>query len=185
MRSPWSGACSCGGGGWDSASSTKAGRPVGLLRTGMRSSCGSRPGGLVVALAGTRRVLDARNTLLRPARQRGQCPDPAEGAGTGTAGLRGLRDLRPDDPRTTGGVPQAALLGPEDHGLVQNAVSIATYGAILVAFSPLAVLGLAAAAAPAFVAETRLPDSPPLFSWRSPDVDAELPRGGRGKTTPR
>ena len=55
-------------------------------------------------------------------------------------------------------------------GLLQNALAISTFGALLWAFSPWAVLLLAAAAVPAFVAETKFAgEAFRLFSWRSPE----------------
>ena len=129
-------------------------------------------GGLVVALAGTRRVLDVCNTLLRA----------RLGNEVNVLILRKALELElPDfeDSETYDQMTRARReasrrplsLVRRTMGLVQIAVSIATYGAILVAFSPLAVLGLAAAAVPAFVAETRFAGQAySLFSWRSPDV---------------
>ncbi len=55
-------------------------------------------------------------------------------------------------------------------GLFQNAISLVTYGAILIQFSPLAVLGLAIAALPAFIAETRFAgEAFRLFKRRTPE----------------
>jgi ATP-binding cassette, subfamily B, bacterial len=55
--------------------------------------------------------------------------------------------------------------------LLQSAVSLASYGAILVRFSPWAVAILAAAALPAFIAETKFSgDAFRLFRWRSPET---------------
>lgn len=55
-------------------------------------------------------------------------------------------------------------------GLAQNTVSLVTYGALLVQFSPLAVLALVVAALPAFVAETRFAgEAFRLFTWRTPE----------------
>ena len=56
-------------------------------------------------------------------------------------------------------------------GLCQNVVSMVTYGALLVAFSPLAVVVLVIAAVPAFVAETRFSgEAFRLFRWRVPEA---------------
>ncbi|MEZ4237679.1 MAG: ABC transporter ATP-binding protein [Myxococcota bacterium] len=56
-------------------------------------------------------------------------------------------------------------------GLGQNGLTLATYGAILLAFSPLAVGLLLVAAVPAFVAETRFAgEAFRLFSWRAPET---------------
>jgi len=55
-------------------------------------------------------------------------------------------------------------------GLVQNAVSLLTFGSLLFAFSGWAALGLLLAAVPAFVAETKFSgDAFRLFRWRSPE----------------
>jgi ATP-binding cassette subfamily B protein len=55
--------------------------------------------------------------------------------------------------------------------LVQHAIALATYGALLVAFSPLAVALLAAAALPVFVVESRFSgEAFRLFRWRTPET---------------
>lgn len=55
-------------------------------------------------------------------------------------------------------------------GLVQNSLSLASFGALLAAYSPLAVLLLAVAAIPAFISETRFSGAAfRLFKWRSPE----------------
>ncbi len=56
-------------------------------------------------------------------------------------------------------------------GLVQNAVSLASFGVILVQFSPVAVVILALAGLPAFFAEAKFSgDAFRLFRWRSPET---------------
>jgi ATP-binding cassette subfamily B protein len=56
-------------------------------------------------------------------------------------------------------------------GLAQNAISLATYGALLLHFSPLAVGLLAAAALPAFAIETKFSgEAFRLFRWRTPET---------------
>ncbi len=60
-------------------------------------------------------------------------------------------------------------------GIIQNTISLASYGALLVAFSPIAVLVLVAAAIPAFVAETRFAGQAfRLFSWRAPESRQQM-----------
>jgi len=60
-------------------------------------------------------------------------------------------------------------------GLVQNAVSLASFGAILVQFSPLAVAILALAGLPAFFAEAKFSgDAFRLFRWRSPETRMQM-----------
>ncbi|MEJ1931852.1 ABC transporter ATP-binding protein [Nostoc sp. NIES-2111] len=56
-------------------------------------------------------------------------------------------------------------------GLVQNALSLVTYGVLLVNFSLWAVVALILAAMPAFIAETRFAgEAFRLFSWRAPET---------------
>lgn len=56
-------------------------------------------------------------------------------------------------------------------GLVQNALSLITYGALLLQFSPWAVAVLAVATLPAFIAETRYAGQAfRLFRWRAPET---------------
>ncbi len=60
-------------------------------------------------------------------------------------------------------------------GLAQNAVSLITYGILLISFSPLAVLVLAIAALPTFFAETKFSgEAFRLFSWRTPEARQQL-----------
>ncbi len=55
-------------------------------------------------------------------------------------------------------------------GLVQNAISLVTYGALLLGFSPWAVLVLGVASIPAFIVETRYASVGfRLFRWQSPE----------------
>lgn len=55
-------------------------------------------------------------------------------------------------------------------GLIQNTISLITYCGLLLAFSPWAVLVLAVAALPSFVAETKFSgDAFRLFRWRAPE----------------
>jgi ATP-binding cassette subfamily B protein len=60
-------------------------------------------------------------------------------------------------------------------GLAQNGVSLLSFGAILVQFSPLAVAILALAGLPAFFAETKFSgDAFRLFRWRSPETRMQM-----------
>ncbi|HEX2493379.1 MAG TPA: ABC transporter ATP-binding protein [Steroidobacter sp.] len=60
-------------------------------------------------------------------------------------------------------------------GLAQNAVSLMSYGALLVTFSPWAVALLILAGLPAFLAETKFSgDKFRLFLWRSPETRMQL-----------
>lgn len=56
-------------------------------------------------------------------------------------------------------------------GLVQSALSLITYGALLISFSTWAVVVLILAAMPAFIAETRFAgEAFRLFRWRAPET---------------
>jgi ATP-binding cassette subfamily B protein len=60
-------------------------------------------------------------------------------------------------------------------GLVQNGVSLVSYGALLVHFSPWAVAVLLLAGLPAFVAEAKFSgDAFRLFRWRSPETRMQI-----------
>jgi len=60
-------------------------------------------------------------------------------------------------------------------GLVQNAISLISYGALLAHFSPWAVAVLLLAGLPAFVAEAKFSgDAFRLFRWRSPETRMQM-----------
>jgi ATP-binding cassette subfamily B protein len=60
-------------------------------------------------------------------------------------------------------------------GLVQNGISLVSYGVLLVKFSPWAVAVLLLAGLPAFVAEAKFSgDAFRLFRWRSPETRMQL-----------
>ncbi|MDJ0941258.1 MAG: ABC transporter ATP-binding protein [Woeseiaceae bacterium] len=60
-------------------------------------------------------------------------------------------------------------------GLAQNTLSLISYAALLVAFSPLAVLILVLAGLPSFFAEAKFSgDRFRLFRWRSPDTRMQM-----------
>ncbi len=60
-------------------------------------------------------------------------------------------------------------------GLVQNGISLVSYGALLNHFSPWAVVVLLLAGLPAFVAETKFSgDAFRLFRWRSPETRMQI-----------
>lgn len=60
-------------------------------------------------------------------------------------------------------------------GLVQNAISLASYSVLLFAFSPWAVVILIVAGLPSFFAEAKFSgDAFRLFRWRSPDTRMQL-----------
>ncbi len=59
--------------------------------------------------------------------------------------------------------------------ILQNALSLLSYGVLLVAFSPLAVVVLVVAAIPAFIAETRFAGQAfRLFSWRTTESRQQM-----------
>ncbi|GAC1693210.1 MAG: ABC transporter ATP-binding protein [Steroidobacteraceae bacterium] len=61
------------------------------------------------------------------------------------------------------------------YGLVQNGISLASYGALLAHFSPWAVAVLLLAGVPAFIAEAKFSgDAFRLFRWRSPETRMQL-----------
>lgn len=60
-------------------------------------------------------------------------------------------------------------------GLVQNAISLVSYGALLFRFSPWAVAVLLLAGLPAFIAEAKFSgDAFRLFRWRSPETRMQI-----------
>jgi ATP-binding cassette subfamily B protein len=60
-------------------------------------------------------------------------------------------------------------------GLVQNGISLVSYGALLAHFSPWAVTVLLLAGVPAFIAEAKFSgDAFRLFRWRSPETRMQL-----------
>ncbi|HXN80507.1 MAG TPA: hypothetical protein VN869_06335, partial [Steroidobacteraceae bacterium] len=60
-------------------------------------------------------------------------------------------------------------------GLVQNAISLVSYGVLLARFSPWAVAVLLLAGLPAFVAEAKFSgDAFRLFRWRSPETRMQI-----------
>lgn len=60
-------------------------------------------------------------------------------------------------------------------GLCQNAISLAAYASLVLAFSPWALLLLGVAALPAFVAEKRFSeDAFRLFRWRAPETRKQM-----------
>src|SRR5690606_7272008 len=60
-------------------------------------------------------------------------------------------------------------------GLVQNGISLVSYGALLVQFSPWAVVVLLLAGLPPFIAEAKFSgEAFRLFRWRSPDTRKQM-----------
>ena len=60
-------------------------------------------------------------------------------------------------------------------GLAQNSISLVSYAALLVGFSPLAVVILMVAGIPAFIAETKFSgEAFRLFRWRAPETRMQM-----------
>jgi ABC-type multidrug transport system fused ATPase/permease subunit len=128
-------------------------------------------GGLVMALAGCRRALEVCNQLLRA--QLGNRVNVLILRKALTLDLVHFEDAELYDKLTRArreASSRPLALVKKSFGLVQNAISLVTYGALLLQFSGWAVLVLAVAAIPAFVAETRFAgEAFQLFRWRSPE----------------
>ena len=61
------------------------------------------------------------------------------------------------------------------YGLAQNAISLLSFGVLLVKFSPWTVVVLFAAGLPAFIAETKFSgDAFRLFKWRAPETRMQI-----------
>ena len=128
--------------------------------------------GLVALLAGTRRGIDVATTLLRA--QLGNTVNVLILRKALKLDLPHFEDSELYDQMTRArreASRRPLSLVTRSFGMVQNAISLITYAAILLEFSGWAVLILAAAALPAFLAEARFAgDAFRLFSWRSPEV---------------
>ena len=127
---------------------------------------------LVAALAAAQRGLSTCQSLLRA--QLGQRVNVMILEKALTLGLEQFEDSEFYDKlararREASSRPLSLVM--RTFGLVQNAVSLASFGAILVQFSPAAVLILALAGLPAFFAEAKFSgDAFRLFRWRSPET---------------
>jgi len=127
---------------------------------------------LVVAMAGAQRGLDVSNSLLRV--QLGHRVNVLILDKALELDLTHFEDSETYD-RMTQARREASSrplsLVQRSFGLVQNGLSLVTYGALLLRFSPWAVLVLLLASIPAFVAETRFAGQAfRLFRWRSPET---------------
>jgi len=126
----------------------------------------------VAALAATQRGLSTCQSLLRA--QLGQRVNVMILEKALTLGLEQFEDSEFYDKlararREASSRPLSMVM--RTFGLVQNAVSLASFGAILVKFSPLAVAILALAGLPSFFAEAKFSgDAFRLFRWRSPET---------------
>ena len=132
--------------------------------------------GLVAARAGTRHGLDVCNSLLRA--QLGHRVNVLVLEKARTLSLRDFEDSELYDKMTRArreASSRPLSLVKRSFGLVQNGISLVTYGALLLSFSPWAVLLLALAAVPAFIAETRFAGQAfRLFKWRSPETRKQM-----------
>ncbi len=124
---------------------------------------------LVAALAGIRRATDVSQSLLRA--QLGHQVNMLV-----IHKARQLDLVQFEDPEThdqmnrarRGASTRPLSLVRRTFGIIRNGLSLVSYGALLLSFSPLAVLILALMALPAFFVETRFANLGfRLFSWRS------------------
>jgi ATP-binding cassette subfamily B protein len=128
--------------------------------------------GLVVALAAVQRALGVTESLLRA--QLGQRVNVLILQKALTLDLVHFEDAAIYDQMTRArreASSRPLALVRRVFGLLQNLVSLIGVGALLVPFSPLAVLILAVAAVPAFWAEARYSgEAFRLFTWRVPET---------------
>ncbi len=129
-------------------------------------------GGLVAALAGTQRGLSLCQSLLRA--QLGQRVNVMILEKALTLELSQFEDSEFYDKLTRArreASSRPLSLVMRTFGLTQNAISLLSFAALLVRFSPWTVLILLLAGLPAFIAETKFSgDAFRLFRWRSPEA---------------
>ena len=129
-------------------------------------------GVLVAALAGTQRGLSLCQSLLRA--QLGQRVNVMILEKALTLELRHFEDSEFYDKLTRArreASSRPLSLVMRTFGLTQNAISLLSFAALLVRFSPWTVLILLLAGLPAFIAETKFSgDAFRLFRWRSPEA---------------
>jgi len=129
-------------------------------------------GGLVAALAAVQRGLGLCQSLLRA--QLGQRVNVMILEKALTLELRHFEDSEFYDKlirarREASTRPLSLVM--RSFGLAQNAISLVSYGVLLVQFSPWAVAVLLLAGLPSFVAEAKFSgDAFRLFRWRSPET---------------
>ncbi len=129
------------------AGSSAAARGISLAQSLRRAPRGARVNGMLRAQARTRALA------------------PLEGAG--------FYDKLSRARREASSRPLSLVI--RTFGLIQNAISLASFGGLVVKFSPWAVLLLAAAGLPAFFAETRFSgEAFRLFRWRAPESRMQL-----------
>jgi ABC-type multidrug transport system fused ATPase/permease subunit len=132
--------------------------------------------GLVVMLAGVQRALGVCRSLLRALLGNRVNVMVLEKALT--LELRHFEDSEFYDKMTRArreASQRPLSLVMRNVGLVQNAISLASYGALLLQFSVVAVVVLAIAAIPAFLAETKFSgEAFRLFRWRTPETRQQM-----------
>jgi len=132
--------------------------------------------GLITATAGVQRVIGVCQSLLRA--QLGHRVNVLILEKALTLELRHFEDSEFYDKLTRArreASSRPLSLVMRTFGLVQNIISLVTYGALLLGFSPLAVAVLAAAAIPVFAAETRFSgEAFRLFRWRTPETRQQM-----------
>jgi len=133
-------------------------------------------GGLVAAIAAAQRGLSLCQSLLRA--QLGQRVNVMILEKALTLELQHFEDSEFYDKLTRArreASTRPLSLVARTFGLVQNGISIASYGVLLAHFSPWAVAVLLLAGLPAFVAEAKFSgDAFRLFRWRSPETRMQI-----------
>jgi len=133
-------------------------------------------GALIAAIAAAQRGLSLCQSLLRA--QLGQRVNVMILEKALTLELRHFEDSEFYDKLTRArreASTRPLSLVTRTFGLVQNAISLVSYGALLSHFSPWAVAVLLLAGLPAFMAETKFSgDAFRLFRWRSPETRMQI-----------
>ncbi len=133
-------------------------------------------GGLVIAIAGAQRGIALCQSLLRA--QLGQRVNEMILEKALTLELAQFEDSDFYDKLTRArreASSRPLSLVNRSFGLAQNMISLLSFGALLVRFSPWAVVVLLLAGLPAFMAETKFSgDAFRLFRWRSPETRMQL-----------
>ncbi len=132
--------------------------------------------GLVVALAATQRGINLCQSLLRALL--GQRVNAMILEKALTLDLSHFEDSELYDKLTRArreASTRPLSLVNRSYGLVQNAISLLSYGALLIAFSPWAALLLVLGGIPSFVAETKFSgEAFRLFKWRVPEARMQM-----------
>ncbi len=133
-------------------------------------------GGIVIALAAVQRGLSVVSSLLRA--QLGHRVNVLVLEKALTLGLTQFEDSELYDKMTRArreASSRPLSLVMRTFGLVQNGISLVTFGALLLSFSGWVVLVLALAAVPAFLVETRYSgEAFRLFRWRTPETRQQM-----------